>query len=308
LAELLQIVFVGNERFREVRSGLLLGLKHALVRPSVVYKLLEIYCNLNREYKDINIDKTVSFASNATQLLPDQFKEVRTTKEENDAKSSENHSSFIAQVIGNAVTVKIEELTEMNRTGNDVAGVRDHVDTAATTEADFKPDDDANLMQHVFPTAHANAGSPTGSIDPTNALDGARTGKNGGEHNNDAVWSRSLICSASGLPRNQTVAELRMNRLQSLKETVKVDQLPIAIRAGDDKPYNEFTENDKLMRHCFPHLFLMGSGGGRKGTLQPDYVEHLNNQFTGKFAKDIEFQMLVFDQMQRHKVARVVKQ
>ncbi len=97
--------------------------------------------------------------------------------------------------------------------------------------------------------------------------------------------------------------EVRKRELRNVQSTLGIIQRP-----GDDLPYNEFKENQKVFRHSFPHLFLLGEGGGDSGTLSDAYLKHLLLQFTCKFSKDTEFNMLVFDQAQRHKAAQLVSQ
>ncbi|EFX64429.1 hypothetical protein DAPPUDRAFT_118188 [Daphnia pulex] len=73
------------------------------------------------------------------------------------------------------------------------------------------------------------------------------------------------------------------------------------------EPINEFEENHHLLYSAFPHLFPLGKGLRRTNSVPQKDVYHMENQWSGKFAKCLRFQFLLFDQMQRHSAARAVK-
>jgi hypothetical protein len=73
------------------------------------------------------------------------------------------------------------------------------------------------------------------------------------------------------------------------------------------EPLNEFEQNDHLLYSAFLHLFPLGKGLRRTGSVPQKDVYHMENQWHGKFAKCLRFQFLLFDQLQRHSAARAVK-
>lgn len=74
-------------------------------------------------------------------------------------------------------------------------------------------------------------------------------------------------------------------------------------------PLCEFTENDLLFQSLFPHLFLLGKFGNSvtgTGGLPMKFVDHLLHQKSVHFAHDSRFIFAVFNQKQRHAVAKQV--
>ena len=65
-------------------------------------------------------------------------------------------------------------------------------------------------------------------------------------------------------------------------------------------PFHCVTENDNLLRGCFPDSFLTGSELKHMGTLPLGFVQHFLFQHDGPFAQDQEFVFLLFNQHQRH--------
>jgi len=103
------------------------------------------------------------------------------------------------------------------------------------------------------------------------------------------------------LANMETVVESSI--ITSTPTTINV---PVPVHPGDDIPLNEFTENKRILLHSFPELFLLGKGIPSNGTVSDSWTDHLNRQYTGKFASDKEFQFLIFNQRQRHAAAKVV--
>ena len=76
----------------------------------------------------------------------------------------------------------------------------------------------------------------------------------------------------------------------------------IEIKQSDD-PLNEFEQNDALFYCAFPHLFPLGKGLRKKGSIPQKDVNHMENQWHGKFSGCLRLQFLIFDQLQRHSTA-----
>ena len=72
------------------------------------------------------------------------------------------------------------------------------------------------------------------------------------------------------------------------------------------EPYNEFSENDRLLYSCFPFLFLLGRGLLQTGSVPVICVRHMLFQFHGRFSACHRFIFCLFDQFQRHTAARTL--
>ena len=68
----------------------------------------------------------------------------------------------------------------------------------------------------------------------------------------------------------------------------------------EDEPINEFEENDQLMYSAFPHLFPLGRGLRKNGSIPMKDMRHMELQWHGKFASCLRLLFLFFDQWQRH--------
>ena len=84
-----------------------------------------------------------------------------------------------------------------------------------------------------------------------------------------------------------------------------VDPVLLNVTRGQD-PLCEFDNNDRIILLSFPHLFLFGKGIPNKGSLSQKFINHLLFQFDGRFATDSRLIFLLFNQKQRHLVARSV--
>ncbi len=99
---------------------------------------------------------------------------------------------------------------------------------------------------------------------------------------------------------------LQSNNFQSqpvIQEEVHNAERVITIEQNQD-PLNEFEENDRLLYSAFPHLFPLGKGLRKTGSVPEKDIHHMDNQWHGKFAKCLRFQFLLFDQFQRHAASR----
>ena len=93
-----------------------------------------------------------------------------------------------------------------------------------------------------------------------------------------------------------------------LPRTEPIPTVKFPNKLGDREPFNEYTEFHKLLYMTYPDLFLFGTGiaGEVDKPVSKEYIYHLNRQFTGKFAKDKEFQFYIFNFFMRQSSAQVV--
>jgi hypothetical protein len=84
-----------------------------------------------------------------------------------------------------------------------------------------------------------------------------------------------------------------------------IDPLFLNVNRSAD-PICEFTDNDSLILRSFPYLFLFGKGIPTRGSLSQQFLDHLLFQFDGRFATEARLLFLLFNQKQRHLVARSV--
>ena len=85
---------------------------------------------------------------------------------------------------------------------------------------------------------------------------------------------------------------------EKINQRITVDRL--------SEPYNEFSENDRLLYSCFPFLFLFGRGILQSGSVPVSAVRHLIHQFHGRFSKCLRLTFCLFDQLQRHAASRAI--
>ena len=81
---------------------------------------------------------------------------------------------------------------------------------------------------------------------------------------------------------------------------------PRIVTKREERPVNEFGENDILYYSLFPHLFLFARGIKNQGTLPPKLVNHLLHQRSCAFAKDSRYLFTAFNQKQRHAATSAV--
>lgn len=74
----------------------------------------------------------------------------------------------------------------------------------------------------------------------------------------------------------------------------------------ETKPFNEFTENDRLLYSSFPFLFLFGRGVRSSGSVNEEATRHMMLQFSSRFSTCHRFLFLLFDQLQRHAATQVI--
>jgi len=80
--------------------------------------------------------------------------------------------------------------------------------------------------------------------------------------------------------------------------TVTIDRSSVA--------FNEFQENNDLLIATFPHLFPIGVGPPRNGSLSIVHHRHLLLQYHTRFAKCPQLVFLLFNQLQRHAGSRAL--
>jgi hypothetical protein len=133
-----------------------------------------------------------------------------------------------------------------------------------------------------------------------------------GQRTRTQLMARELQALNSLLGRNQpcqsiaTSSESIAGESSAPRPINVPNVLPIENEEGDSVPMNEFTENDKIMRHSFPLLFLLGQGVPQVGGINVKWRHHTLRQYSNKFAQEKNYLFLLFDQMQRHESARVV--
>lgn len=123
-------------------------------------------------------------------------------------------------------------------------------------------------------------------------------------------YDESLVCPLIPSPS----ADIAKKSLVVLNDTlVKEKPEPAQHQAQTfhlpraEEPYNEFLENGKMLMECFPHLFIRGQGATFvKGGLSTRHVLHYLRQFDNRFGTDLKFLFALFNQRQRHLVARAV--
>ena len=113
-------------------------------------------------------------------------------------------------------------------------------------------------------------------------------------------YPMSLLTRAG--PANVTNTTASKSVFQGLVASLTETKPCIEIKQSDD-PLNEFEQNDALFYCAFPHLFPLGKGLRKKGSIPQKDVNHMENQWHGKFSGCLRLQFLIFDQLQRHSTA-----
>jgi hypothetical protein len=91
LRNVMKVTWTGTEKFNKVRSGLLEGLKHALIRPQIMLNYLRLMqavsvrfqsknCQIPRSVEDMDVE-----GYKALGKLPDQMNRPNMTKDEKDS-------------------------------------------------------------------------------------------------------------------------------------------------------------------------------------------------------------------------------
>jgi hypothetical protein len=79
---------------------------------------------------------------------------------------------------------------------------------------------------------------------------------------------------------------------------------PIIGVTRDANATNEFTNNRDLISGAFPWLFPVGWCSPKEGTLPPGLVRHMLLHSSTRWAQDVRFILLAFNQRQRHAACR----
>lgn len=74
----------------------------------------------------------------------------------------------------------------------------------------------------------------------------------------------------------------------------------------DEKPINDFTGNNILILTAFPCLFMLGRGIKNKTKLSTTVIRHMMFQFNNRIADCHRLIFILFDQLQKHAVARIM--
>jgi hypothetical protein len=115
-----------------------------------------------------------------------------------------------------------------------------------------------------------------------------------------------IFKAKSNNPTTDPMTQVLQSVLKSVQGPGLNEPDPIQLpRSG--QPINEFTQNDELITAAFPHLFFKGISPPSKGSVNANYVRHLLSFHDGRFARDVSFVLLLFDQYMRHAVTREVK-
>jgi len=180
-------------------------------------------------------------------------------------------------------TVEFDDSVTTDRLSKLVSG---H-DIAQVRNSDF--DNTSRLDESLVCPSMPNIG---GKLDVfqlkslANTLDQVKAGKDPeGEHNSE----EQLEDESYDLPPIEAKTE---------KKNTKV------YIAREERPFNEFIENDSLLLFSFPHLFLRGQGIKPKKALDSRFTRHLLTQHDGRFAKDSKFMFTLFNQRQRHTLCK----
>jgi hypothetical protein len=169
------------------------------------------------------------------------------------------------------------------------------------------------IQRNSVPTVNTVYGNlPMNAIPTSESLLIGPHGDNIGNQTRTQIMARELQGINNILGRNQPIGN-EENILESIENEHPIQRnaiisnfLPIESEEGDSVPMNEYTENDKIMRHSFPLLFLLGKGVPQVGSININWLHHLLRQYSNKFAIDKNFVFFQFNQMQRHETARAV--
>jgi hypothetical protein len=123
---------------------------------------------------------------------------------------------------------------------------------------------------------------------------------------------------ASGVPTTTVDPSIRgrLEVLQSLHEAINgpalahaahtIHEAPVKVSLLSDVPLNEFTENDLLLNGSFSNLFFLGRPLPSTGSVSSAFRLKLLRQHDNRFARNHQLLFLLFNQLQRHTVARTV--
>ena len=137
ISDLIKIVFIGMQSFRLIRTSLLAGVKHALVRRDVVFNKSKLLQKVNKEYltvpvpnmlEDIAVD-----AYDTLRELPVEFKADITSSDDAQRLVPENVNSTNVFVLNTKKISRIHEVVN-NSEGRDIAGVRDLLEEQESNE------------------------------------------------------------------------------------------------------------------------------------------------------------------------------
>ena len=119
---------------------------------------------------------------------------------------------------------------------------------------------------------------------------GVRTGANDDGNGMPAVFTT----------RNISTEESSEALLRTVAAAIGEDASHVISSTRSSTKYNEFRDNDTLLCHVFPYIFMYGRTYANKAGLTQKQVEHLLRQFTNVPAMSKELLFLLCNQMTRH--------
>ena len=292
VSERVKVQFLTSKsKFKDIRSALLGGLTHAIVDKKVLTARLELYNAVN-EYFRGRFDIV-----NEKKFVKEQDYDVVNKLPKELDKDDENFPTEYEK--GNILFGGTESDYFMG-----LASSRASKPDASGSKRDDDDDDDNDDDEHNEQDQHEDELSTPNEANvlamrqpPTTSLLLGPTGQFDKQVSVHSVMKDNL----------KSVEALLADKIDASK--TKTTQQPPTLAIKDPEkllPLNEYTHNNEIFLLSFPELYLMGQGVPSNGPQSPAYIQHLNAQYTNKFAQNSEFQALLFNQAQRQISAKAV--
>ena len=295
IKQTLKVIFTGQATFKQIRDGLLAGLKNAIIRSNVCCDRIKLYKELNVLMRNTIVDYSRIQDVSAQSMLPPDL--IQLANEFPDQIATQTFSSDYTLTIHDPIIVRMNELLGSSNS-RDIAGVRN--------DPDDNDDTDDIVVVPVSQTENI-------SIISDNVLLTAPPSWTGD------IDSSSLLISSNGQPPGgKSLKELMTNQLNEIQTLLSINAqtsnitnvqtntnqssvLQIGVKPGETTPYNEYTENAELLKRSYPHLFLLGKGVPLKSGEFEKWISHLMRQFNGtisyiffKFTIYLIFHIIIF--------------
>ena len=273
ITNFLSISFLGSQQNWEAfQPSIGRSVPQLQVRPHVVYQWLNVLKAINPLYKDIEIidneERTMALRNIPFDLI-------------------EN-----ATIMENSVHQQMEEVIEM-RTAS-FGGTISDLNQQAEPEVD---EVQSVSISDVFVTNTSYV--DTGPMNPLSAVCLAM-------ENTiiESTYEKDPNDGTQDEDHNENV--LDDDQLEHDLENTSNEGPPRVNVTRSREPINEFSSNNRIILSSFPSLFMLGRGISNKATLPTNVIRHMMFQFNCRIASCHRFIFLLFDQLQRHAVARIV--
>ena len=269
VTKFLSVCFVGSRlEWEAFVPSFRTAVQQLIVRPNVVYSWLYYLKQINPFYKDIEIV-------------------------DNEALR-EALASITTQLINNTVVMDSTIIQNMETV---IESETASIGVPVVADAEQGGSESTDTAASPIPISHCFVNNTnaiqTKEIDPISAIF-------------RSVERTVLETTDEGAETSSTVNNDEDELGEGERES-ETDDLTDSIAVGRERtPINEFSNNDVLFFKAFPCYFTLGKGIVTKGTFSAAAIRHIMFQFSNRMAQCHRMIFLLFDQKQRHAVARIV--